>query len=180
MAELEYAKDKIIMGAERRSAVISDESKRLTAYHESGHAIMALFTDGATPVHKATIVPRGQALGMVSQLPDKDETSISMHQLLARLDVCMGGRVAEELVFGERSVTSGASSDLTQATRVDYAMVTQYGMNTSLGPVSVDVSDPATSSKGAIEINSPPRHVTTSASSLAQLHGQLVLQPDTA
>merc|ERR1711968_382273 len=108
IAELEFAKDKILMGSERKSAVLTEESKRLTAIHE------------------ATIVPRGQALGMVSQLPDKDETSISMHQLLARLDVCMGGRVAEEMIFGDRNVTSGASSDLTQATQVAYAMVTQY------------------------------------------------------
>ena len=147
LKELEFAKDKIIMGAERKSAVLTEESKQLTAYHESGHAVMAMYTSGAMPVHKATIVPRGQALGMVSQLPDKDETSISMHQLLARLDVCMGGRVAEEMVFGERSVTSGASSDLTQATQVAYAMVTQYGMNEKLGPVSIDVSDPVTSSE---------------------------------
>jgi ATP-dependent metalloprotease len=133
IAELEFAKDKILMGAERKSAVLTDESKRLTAYHEAGHAIMALYTDGATPIHKATIVPRGQALGMVSQLPDKDETSISMHQLFARLDVCMGGRVAEELIFGDRNVTSGASSDLDQATNVATAMVTKYGMNEKIG-----------------------------------------------
>merc|ERR1712070_113237 len=99
------------------------------------------------PVHKATIVPRGQALGLVSQLPDKDETSVSMHQLLARLDVCMGGRVAEELVFGERNVTSGASSDLSQATQIATAMVTRYGMNAKIGPVSVDINDPAVSSE---------------------------------
>jgi len=145
-AELEFAKDKIIMGAERKSAVLTEESKRLTAFHEAGHAIMALFTDGATPIHKATIVPRGQALGMVTQLPDKDETSISLHQLLARLDVCMGGRVAEELIFGERNVTSGASSDLDQATRTARAMVTRYGMNELVGPVSIDLEDPGLSS----------------------------------
>ena len=147
MAELEYAKDKIVMGAERTSAVISEESKKLTAFHEAGHALMAMFTSGAMPVHKATIVPRGQALGLVSQLPDKDETSVSMHQLLARLDVCMGGRVAEELVFGERNVTSGASSDLSQATQIATAMVTRYGMNAKIGPVSVDINDPAVSSE---------------------------------
>jgi ATP-dependent metalloprotease len=145
IAELEFAKDKILMGAERKSAVLSDESKKLTAYHEAGHAIMALYTDGATPIHKATIVPRGQALGMVSQLPDKDETSISMHQLLARLDVCMGGRVAEELIFGDRNVTSGASSDLDQATNVAKAMVTKYGMNEKIGPICIDLDDPGLS-----------------------------------
>ena len=87
------------MGTERKSAVLSEENRKLTAYHEAGHAIVALKTNGAMPVHKATIVPRGHALGMVMQVPDKDDTSISRRQLLARLDVCFGGRVAEELIF---------------------------------------------------------------------------------
>merc|ERR1719247_3926884 len=139
-AELEFAKDKIIMGAERKSAVLTEESKRLTAFHEAGHAIMALFTDGATPIHKATIVPRGQALGMVTQLPDKDQTSISRRQMLARLDVCMGGRVAEELIFGKKDVTSGASSDLQQATDLATAMVTRYGFSEKVGLASADRS----------------------------------------
>ena len=94
-ARLEWAKDRIIMGVERKSAVLTEESRKLTAYHEAGHAVVAMRTPGAMPVHKATIVPRGSALGMVTQLPDKDETSITRKQLLARLDVCMGGRVAE-------------------------------------------------------------------------------------
>ncbi|RWW79034.1 hypothetical protein BHE74_00012723 [Ensete ventricosum] len=95
----------------------------LTAYHESGHAIVALNTDGAHPIHKATIVPRGSALGMVTQLPSQDETSVSKKQLLARLDVCMGGRVAEELIFGEDSITTGASNDLHTATELAHYMV---------------------------------------------------------
>merc|ERR1712118_448160 len=91
MSALEYAKDRIMMGTERKSAVISEENRRLTAYNEGGHALVALYTEGANPVHKATIVPRGAALGMVMQLPEKDQTSISRKQLLARLDVAMGG-----------------------------------------------------------------------------------------
>lgn len=115
-----------------------EESKRLTAYHEAGHAVVALRTPGAMPVHKATIVPRGSALGMVTQLPDKDETSITRKQLLARLDVCMGGRVAEELIFGRDQVTTGALSDLQQATRLATYMVGEVGLSNLVGPVHVD------------------------------------------
>ncbi|KAL5128461.1 ATP-dependent zinc metalloprotease FTSH 11, chloroplastic/mitochondrial [Glycine soja] len=122
-AQLEFAKDRIVMGTERKTMFVSEESKKLTAYHESGHAIVALNTDGAHPIHKATIMPRGSALGMVTQLPSSDETSISKKQLLARLDVCMGGRVAEELIFGQDYVTTGASSDLHTATELAQYMV---------------------------------------------------------
>ena len=135
---LDWAKDRIVMGVERKSAVLTEESKRLTAYHEAGHAIVALRTPGAMPVHKATIVPRGSALGMVTQLPDKDETSITRKQLLARLDVCMGGRVAEELIFGKDEVTTGALSDLQQATRLATYMVGEVGLSSLVGPVHVD------------------------------------------
>ncbi|KAL2921937.1 ATP-dependent zinc metalloprotease FTSH 11 chloroplastic/mitochondrial [Bienertia sinuspersici] len=136
-AQLEFAKDRILMGTERKTMFISEESKKLTAYHESGHAIVALNTEGAHPIHKATIIPRGSALGMVTQLPSNDETSISKKQLLARLDVCMGGRVAEELIFGLDHVTTGASSDLTTATELAQYMVTSCGMSDKIGPVHV-------------------------------------------
>ncbi|KAK9994710.1 hypothetical protein SO802_024413 [Lithocarpus litseifolius] len=135
--QLEFAKDRIIMGTERKTMFISDESKKLTAYHESGHAIVAFNTEGAHPIHKATIMPRGSALGMVTQLPSSDETSVSKKQLLARLDVCMGGRVAEELIFGQDHVTTGASSDLQTATELAHYMVSSCGMSDTIGPVHI-------------------------------------------
>jgi len=134
MVDLEHACDKIRMGAERKSAVISAENLQLTAYHEGGHALVALKTPGAMPIHKATIMPRGDALGMVSYLPEKDQMNLSRQQMLAHIDVCMGGRVAEELIFGADNVTTGASSDLQQATNMARNMVTKYGMGETLGP----------------------------------------------
>ncbi|CAE7496610.1 FTSH4 [Symbiodinium microadriaticum] len=141
MHALEYAKDKIMMGAERQSAVISPETAKMTAFHEAGHALISLLTDGADPIHKATIMPRGRALGMVMQLPDGDQVSMSRKQMLAKLDICMGGRVAEELIFGEDNVTSGASSDFQQATRLARAMVTKWGFSSKLGVQSIDDKD---------------------------------------
>ncbi|XVF10024.1 hypothetical protein REPUB_Repub07fG0148500 [Reevesia pubescens] len=136
-SQLEYAKDRILMGTERKTMFLSEESKKLTAYHESGHAIAAFNTEGAHPIHKATIMPRGSALGMVTQLPSSDETSISKKQLLARLDVCMGGRVAEELIFGQDHITTGASSDLNTATELAQYMVSNCGMSDAIGPVHI-------------------------------------------
>ncbi|KAL5510852.1 hypothetical protein EMCRGX_G006461 [Ephydatia muelleri] len=147
MEDLDYAKDKIIMGPERKSAVIEEKNKKLVAYHEGGHAIVALYTPDALPIHKATIVPRGSALGMVAQMSEKDELSWSRRQLLAKLDVAMGGRVAEELVFGTEYITSGASSDLEVATKIAKHMVTKLGMSDLVGPVAVaddDKVSPAT------------------------------------
>lgn len=135
MQIFEWAKDKILMGAERKSAVITPETAKCTAYHEAGHALVGVLTDGARTIHKATIMPRGQSLGMVTMLPDGDQTSMSYKQMLAQLDVCMGGRIAEELIFGEENVTSGASSDIQQATNVARAMVTKYGFSEDVGIV---------------------------------------------
>ncbi|XP_035540042.1 ATP-dependent zinc metalloprotease FTSH 11, chloroplastic/mitochondrial-like [Juglans regia] len=136
-SQLEFAKDRIMMGTERKTMFISEESKKLTAFHESGHAIVAFNTEAAHPIHKATIMPRGSALGMVTQLPSSDETSVSKKQLLARLDVCMGGRVAEELIFGQDYVTTGASSDLYTATELAHYMVSNCGMSDTIGPVHI-------------------------------------------
>ncbi|GAB2293970.1 ATP-dependent zinc metalloprotease FTSH 11, chloroplastic/mitochondrial [Dionaea muscipula] len=136
-SQLEFAIDRILMGTERKTMFISEENKKLTAYHESGHAIVAFNTEGAHPIHKATIMPRGSALGMVTQLPSSDETSVSKKQLLARLDVCMGGRVAEEMIFGQDHVTTGASDDLFKATNLAKYMVTSCGMSDAIGPIHI-------------------------------------------
>jgi ATP-dependent metalloprotease len=137
LADLEWSKDKIIMGAERKSAIITDESKRVTAYHEGGHALVALHTPGAMPLHKVTVIPRGQALGVTVQLPEQDQNSYSKKELLAMMDVCMGGRVAEELILGKEDITTGASNDLEKATDVARGMVMVYGMSDKIGPVSL-------------------------------------------
>ncbi|NNU17338.1 ATP-dependent metallopeptidase FtsH/Yme1/Tma family protein [Parvularcula sp. ZS-1/3] len=134
--EFEDAKDKIMMGAERRSTVMTEDEKALTAYHEAGHAIVALNVPKTDPVHKATIIPRGRALGMVMQLPERDRFSMSKIEMESRLAILMGGRVAEELKFGKENVTSGASSDIEQATKIAKRMVTQWGLTDELGPVA--------------------------------------------
>jgi len=134
--EFEDAKDKVMMGAERRSMVMSEDEKKLTAWHEAGHAIVALNVPESDPVHKATIIPRGRALGMVMQLPEGDKYSMNFTQMTSRLSVLMGGRVAEELVFGKDKVTSGAASDIQGATRLAKMMVTRWGYSDELGLVA--------------------------------------------
>ncbi len=134
--EFEDAKDKVMMGAERKSLVMTEEEKLLTAYHEGGHAIVALNVKATDPVHKATIIPRGRALGMVMQLPERDKLSMSLEQMTSRLAIMMGGRVAEELVFGRERVTSGAASDIEQATKLARMMVTRWGLSDALGTVA--------------------------------------------
>jgi cell division protease FtsH len=136
MQEFEDAKDKIMMGAERRSSAMTEAEKKLTAYHEAGHAILALNVPSADPLHKATIIPRGRALGMVMQLPEGDRYSMSYKWMISRLAIMMGGRVAEELTFGKENITSGASSDIEQATKLARAMVTQWGFSDQLGQVA--------------------------------------------
>ena len=129
LADLEFAKDKIQTGSERKSAIIPQVVRNQTAYHEGGHALVAIHTKGAMPVHKASIMPRGMALGMVHQLPEEsDMLQRTRRQMLAELDVCMGGRVAEEIMFGADEVTSGASSDIQKATQIARGMVERYGM----------------------------------------------------
>ncbi|MEX0954341.1 MAG: ATP-dependent zinc metalloprotease FtsH [Rhizobiaceae bacterium] len=136
MAEFEDAKDKIMMGAERRSSAMTQEEKELTAFHEAGHAIVALTVPASDPLHKATIIPRGRALGMVMQLPEGDRYSMSYKYMISRLAIMMGGRVAEEIKFGKENITSGAASDIDQATKLARAMVTRWGFSDELGQVA--------------------------------------------
>ncbi|KAK2495251.1 hypothetical protein MC885_021442 [Smutsia gigantea] len=133
MKELEFSKDKILMGPERRSVEIDNKNKTITAYHESGHAIIAYYTKDAMPINKATITPRGPTLGHVSLLPENDRWNETRAQLLAQMDVSMGGRVAEELIFGTDHITTGASSDFDNATKIAKWMVTKFGMSEKLG-----------------------------------------------
>ena len=133
MAEFEEAKDKVMMGSERRSMVMTDDEKRLTAYHEAGHAVVALHLPASDPIHKATIIPRGRALGMVMRLPEGDRVSLAFDKILADLRVACGGRIAEDLIFGADKITTGASSDIRMATDMARRMVTEWGMSDKLG-----------------------------------------------
>jgi cell division protease FtsH len=135
MQELEDAKDKVMMGAERRSMVMTEDEKKLTAYHEAGHALATVYSPASDPIHKATIIPRGRALGMVMRLPEKDVLAFARDQIEANLVVAMGGRVAELTIFGPEKVTTGASNDIMQATDLARKMVTEWGMSEKLGPL---------------------------------------------
>ncbi|MCJ8156669.1 ATP-dependent zinc metalloprotease FtsH [Sphingomonas sp. LaA6.9] len=133
MLEFEEAKDKVMMGAERRSMVMTEDEKKATAYHEAGHALVSLHVPGCDPLHKVTIIPRGRALGVTWNLPDRDRYSMSMKQMKAKLALCFGGRIAEQLIYGEDSLNTGASNDIQQATDMARAMVMEYGMSEKLG-----------------------------------------------
>jgi cell division protease FtsH len=135
MEDFENAKDKVMMGAERRSMVMTEDEKKLTAYHEAGHAIVGLNVPQHDPIHKATIIPRGRALGLVLSLPERDQLSVTYTKYKSKIAMAMGGKVAEEIVFGKENVTSGAASDIQQVTRIARAMVTQFGFADELGHV---------------------------------------------
>ncbi len=135
MFDFENSKDKVMMGAERRSMVMTEDEKKLTAYHEAGHAIVGMNVPQHDPIHKATIIPRGRALGLVLSLPERDQLSINITKYRSKIAMAMGGKVAEELIFGPDNVTSGASSDIKQVTQIARAMVTQYGMSDKLGNI---------------------------------------------
>ncbi len=140
MQEFEDAKDKVMMGAERKSMVMTEDEKKMTAYHEAGHAIVSVHEEASDPIHKATIIPRGRALGMVMRLPERDSYSYHRDKMHANLSVSMGGRVAEELIFGHNKVSSGASSDIQYATDLARNMVTKWGMSDKLGPLQYEAS----------------------------------------
>uniref|UniRef100_A0A8C5GMM2 ATP-dependent zinc metalloprotease YME1L1 n=1 Tax=Gouania willdenowi TaxID=441366 RepID=A0A8C5GMM2_GOUWI len=152
LKELEFAKDKILMGPERRSAEIDKKNKQITAFHESGHAIVAYYTKDAMPINKATIMPRGPSLGHVSMLPENDRWSETRAQLLAQMDVSMGGRVAEEIIFGQENITTGASSDFDSATKIAKMMVTRFGMCEKLGVMTYkDLTAQSPETQAAVE-----------------------------
>ncbi|MBP7189778.1 MAG: ATP-dependent zinc metalloprotease FtsH [Rickettsiaceae bacterium] len=152
MQDLEDAKDKVMMGPERRSTVMTDEEKKLTAYHEGGHALVGLYCPASDPIHKATIIPRGGALGMVMRLPENDRFSFHVDKMEADIAVAVAGRVAEEIIFGRDKVTSGASSDIKMATKLARAMVTEWGLSEKIGIIYHGASneDIYTGSRGAV------------------------------
>ncbi len=137
MADFEDAKDKVMLGIERKSMVLTPEERKLTAYHEAGHALVTVTVPGLDPLHKVTIVPRGRALGITFSLPEEDRHNYTKEYILGRLATAYGGRVAEELVFGVEKVTTGAAQDIQQATEMARRMVTQFGMSDAVGPIAI-------------------------------------------
>jgi len=137
LLDFEDARDKIMLGLERKSLVLTEEERRLTAYHEAGHALVSLHVPGSDPLHKVTIVPRGRALGITHWLPEEDRHNYTRQYILSRLVIAYGGRVAEELVFGEEKVTTGAAQDIHQATDLARRMITQFGMSEIVGPIAI-------------------------------------------
>ncbi|MCP1167063.1 ATP-dependent zinc metalloprotease FtsH [Limimaricola litoreus] len=135
MIDFESAKDKVMMGSERRSMVMTEDEKKLTAYHEAGHAVVGLNVPQHDPIHKATIIPRGRALGLVLSLPERDQLSVTYTKYTSKIAMAMGGKVAEELIFGRENVTSGATSDIQQVTKIARAMVTQFGFSDKIGHI---------------------------------------------
>ena len=133
LEDFESAKDKVMMGAEKRSMVMSEDEKKLTAYHEAGHAVATLHSPASDPIHKATIIPRGRALGMVMRLPEKDQLSMRKDQMKAHLLIATGGRIAEEMIFGKDKITNGAASDIQMVTNLAKKMITEWGMSEKLG-----------------------------------------------
>ncbi len=149
MEDFENAKDKVMMGPERRSMVMSEDEKKLTAYHEAGHAIVGMNVPQHDPIHKATIIPRGRALGLVLSLPERDQLSVTYTKYKSKIAMAMGGKVAEEMIFGPENVTSGAASDIQQVTKIARAMVTQFGMSEKLG--NIDYANEQQSFLGAYQ-----------------------------
>ncbi|OFX01089.1 MAG: cell division protein FtsH [Alphaproteobacteria bacterium RIFCSPHIGHO2_12_FULL_66_14] len=141
MADFEYAKDKVLMGTERRSMAMTDEEKKLTAYHEAGHALVAMHVPKSDPLHKVTIIPRGRALGVTMQLPERDHLSHTKQFLESRLAILFGGRTAEDIIFGPENVTTGAASDIQMATQTARAMITAFGMSDKLGRVRYQANE---------------------------------------
>lgn len=159
LEDLIWAQDKVMMGAERRSMVIQQKDKIMTAYHEGGHALVAMLTEASMPLYKATIMPRGHALGVTHMLPEMDKVSETKKELLARIDVAMGGKVAEELIYGPDNVTTGASSDIQNATAIAYAMVTQAGMSDTLGNIDLSSNYQRLSSETKKQIENEVRRL---------------------
>ena len=141
MVEFEEAKDKVMMGSERRSMVMTEEERKLTAYHEAGHAVVAAYSPASDPIHKATIIPRGRALGMVMRLPEGDRVSMAKDKLYADLRVACGGRIAEEMIFGKDKVTTGASSDIKMVSDIARRMVTEWGLSDKLGFLAYEANE---------------------------------------